>query len=434
MLYLLSSRVLLMGIISTDLTAQLLIEVGLVVLLLGITGGLYPAWRASRLQPIEALRYEGGSGGKIRRLPLGGMAVQSLWQRMGRTLLTVGVIGLTVGAILGLDAVIQGMALSMSDMFNDVEVVVRQADVSDTTLSAIDERVGDKVQAYEAVHSVSGIIFSAVTLGDGMNFFIVFGMEPHSYAIQRYQVVEGEPLSGNHQVMLGRSMAESLHKEVGQTLELSGTRFRIVGIYESQVGFEEMGGVLTLRDAQILTGRPRKMTMLMVKLKDSAQAPGLVERINSTYPELHAALSSDFTDQMPDFEASNAMLGGISVMAILVGGVGILNTMLMSVFERTREIGVLRSLGWRKRRILGLFLREAIWLGILGGLTGILTAIGLIYLVNSLPMYAGLLTPTWSPPIILRALGIALLLGLIGGLYPAYRATRFQPVEALSYE
>jgi putative ABC transport system permease protein len=108
--------------------------------------------------------------------------------------------------------------------------------------------------------------------------------------------------------------------------------------------------------------------------------------------------------------------------------------MLMSVFERTREIGVLRSLGWRKRRILGLFLREAIWLGILGGLTGILTAIGLIYLVNSLPMYAGLLTPMWSPPIILRALGIALLLGLVGGLYPAYRATNFQPVEALSYE
>jgi ABC-type lipoprotein release transport system permease subunit len=434
MLYLLSSRVLLMGIISPDLTAQLLTEVGLVVLLLGVTGGLYPAWRASRLQPVEALRYEGGSGGKIRRLPLGGMAVQSLWQRLGRTMLTIGAIGLTVGAILGLDAVIQGMALSMSDMFTNVEVMVRQADVSDTSLSAIDERVSDKVQAYSDVHSVSGIIFSAVTLGDGMNFFLVFGMEPQSYAIQRYRIVEGGPLTGNHQVIIGRSMAESLNKGVGSTLELSATRFRVAGIYESRIGFEEMGGIMTLRDAQIMTGRPRKLTILAVKLKDPAQAPALVERINREYPELHATLSSDFTDQMPDFQASNAMLGGISVMAVLVGGVGILNTMLMSVFERTREIGVLRSVGWRRRSILGMFLREAIWLGILGGITGILTAIALTYLLNRLPMYAGLLTPLWSLPIILRAIGIALLLGLFGGIYPAYRATRFQPVEALSYE
>jgi ABC-type lipoprotein release transport system permease subunit len=433
-LYLLSSRTLFLGVISTNLSPQLLAQVGLVVLLLGITGGLYPAWRASRLQPIEALRYEGGSGGKIRRLPLGGMAVQSLWQRLGRTLLTVGAIGLTVGAIISLDSIIQGMSLSMDDMFANTEIMIRQADVSDTSLSAVDERVSDKIQAYSGVHSTSGIIFSAVTIGDGSGFFIVFGMEPNSYAIQRYRIVEGEPLKSNHQVIIGRRMAESLNKSVGSTLELSRTRFRIVGIYESLIGFEEMGGILTLRDAQVLIGRPRKVTMLAVKLKDPALAPALVERINTEYPQVHATLSSDFAEQMPDFEASNAMLGGISVMAILVGGVGILNTMLMSVFERTREIGVLRSLGWRKRRILSLFLQEAIWLGILGGVAGIGAAVGLTILINSLPIYGGMLNPLWDLPIILRALGIALLLGLIGGIYPAYRATRFQPVEALSYE
>ena len=433
-LYLLSSRTLFLGVLSPDLSASLLLQAGLVVLILGISGGLYPAWRASRLQPIEALRYEGGATGVVRRLPLGGMAVQSLWQRLGRTLLTVGAIGLTVGAILSLDSTIQGMTASMGDMFTDVEIMLRQADVSDTSLSAIDERVSDKIQALPSVHSTSGIIFTAVTMPESGGFFLVFGMQPNSYAIQRYHIVAGQPLTNNHQVILGRQMAEALNKTVGSTLELSGARYRIVGIYESSTGFEELGGILTLRDAQILTGRPRKVTMLAVKMKDPAQAQAMVDRINAEFPEVHATLSSDFANQMPDFQSSNAMLGGISVMAILVGGVGILNTMLMSVFERTREIGVLRSLGWRRRKILGMFLREALLLGILGGLVGIAIAFGLIAIINRLPIYGGMLTPLWNLPIFLRALAIAFFLGLIGGIYPALRATRFQPVEALSYE
>ena len=90
--------------------------------------------------------------------------------------------------------------------------------------------------------------------------------------------------------------------------------------------------------------------------------------------------------------------------------------------------------GIDKGKILGMFLREALLLGILGGLVGITIAFGLIAIINRLPIYGGMLTPLWNLPIFLRALAIAFFLGLIGGIYPALRATRFQPVEALSYE
>jgi putative ABC transport system permease protein len=137
---------------------------------------------------------------------------------------------------------------------------------------------------------------------------------------------------------------------------------------------------------------------------------------------------------MPDFEASDGMIGAISFMALLVGGVGVLNTMLMAVFERTREIGVLRSLGWRRRAILGLILREALWLGLLGGVVGIGVAYGLVTLLNNEPTIGSMLTALWGWEALARALTVALLLGLLGGLYPAFRATRMQPVEALRYE
>ena len=187
--------------------------------------GCTPHGVPRRLQPVEALRYEGGSsGGKVRRLPVGGMSLQSLYQRSLRTLLTVGTIGLTVGAIMALEGTIRGMLTSMEGVFGGTEIMVRQANITDTEFSALDERIGDKIEALPAVQSASGVLFTAVMLPEANSFFILFGYEPNEYAIQRYKIVEGEPLTGNRQVIIGRTMAEALNQGVGSTIELSGSR------------------------------------------------------------------------------------------------------------------------------------------------------------------------------------------------------------------
>jgi len=425
----------LMGTHTGNISSELIGQALLVVLILGLVGGLYPAWRAAQLPPVEALRYEGGSS-KVRRLPFGGMAVQSLWQRSTRSLLTLGVIGLTVGAILALQAVVLGFSASFNDMARGTkaEIMIRQADIADTTLSSIDERVVDTIAAMAEVRSASGMVFTGLILPDSGVMFLLQGYAPNEFAIQRIHVVEGQMLSGNRQILLGQLMADTLKKGVGDVVNLSGMRFRVVGIYESNVGWEQTGGMTTLRDAQNFVGRPRKVSMIAVKLKDPAGAQALVRRINDKFPDVYAALTSEFADEMPDIQSSNAMLGGISLLAIMVGGLGVLNTMLMAVFDRTREIGVMRALGWRRRAVLRLILREAVLLGLLGGMAGISICFGMIELMQMNATLGSWVDPVWTWDIFARAVLLSIFLGAAGGLYPAYRATRLQPVEALRYE
>jgi ABC-type antimicrobial peptide transport system permease subunit len=422
---------------TANVNLGLIMQAVVTVLLLGLAGGLYPAWRAANLQPIEALRYEGGTAGKhVRRLPVGGMAVQSLWQRALRTSLTLVVISITVGSIMALEAVLRGTADSMTEMARgaNAEIMVRQADISDTSLSAIDERHGSRIQAMPEVNSVSGLIFTAIMLPDTGGFLILQGYSPNEQAVQRFKIVEGQSLSGNRQIIIGRSVAEALKKGPGDILDLGGSRFRVMGIYESGISWEDMGCVMSLRDAQTFTGRPRKVTLYAVKLHDPRQAEMVAEKINALDPGLYAALSGEFVDQLPDMEAGNGMISGISLLTIVVGGLGVMNTMLMAVVERTREIGVLRALGWRRRAVLQLIMKEALLLGLLGGVSGILVAFLLTGVLSLSPMVGGALDPRWDISVFLRAILVSLALGLVGGLYPAYRATKLQPVEALRYE
>ena len=431
----LSRITVMMGTRPGALSPGLVVQAIGVVLVLGLVGGLYPAWRASRLAPVEALRYEGGST-RARRLPFGGMAVQGLWQRSTRSLLTLGAIGLTVGAILALQAVVLGFIASFTSMANSTQadIMIRQADLADTTLSAVDERVVDSIAAMPEVENATGVVFSGLILPDSGIIFLLQGYSPNEFGVQRFHVVEGQMLTGNRQMLLGRLMADTLKKGVGDVVEISGMRFRVVGIYESNIGWEQTGGVVTLRDGQNFIGRPRQVSMVAVKVREAAQAPAIVKTINTKYPGIYAALTADFGEDMPDIQTSNAMLNGISLVALAAGGLGVLNTMLMSVFERTREIGVLRALGWRRRSVLGMILREAVLLGLLGGVAGVAMAFGLVELMRMSPSFETWVEPAWTWSIFAQAFLLSIGLGAIGGLYPAWRATRLRPVEALRYE
>ena len=176
------------------------------------------------------------------------------------------------------------------------------------------------------------------------------------------------------------------------------------------------------------------MSFYGIKLKDPAKADRVRAQIETRMPEVTVSVSSDFGEKSNDMQSFRMMTNALSFISILVGGVGMMNAMLMSVYERTREIGTLRALGWRRRRVVWMIVREAILLSILGGIAGIVVGIGLGALISAEPSMGSYLKGSYSLALMLQAIMIALVLGSVGAVYPAWRAANLSPIEALRYE
>jgi ABC-type antimicrobial peptide transport system permease subunit len=405
-----------------------------VALALGLVGGAYPAWRASRSLPAEAMRAESGAGTRASRLRFGGTALRNLLRQPTRTLLTLTGIGIAMMAMVSLGGLTDGLVDEMTAMAGKggVQLAGMEADAS-MDLSAIDEGIVRRIVDVPGVRDAEGFLTGYTAVGD-LPFFVVFGYHPRGQAIRDFRIVEGAPLTANRQIIIGRVAAEALDKRVGQTLRLFNGSFRIVGFYETGVPFEDGGGVVSLRDAQALFGQPHKVSFLGIRLEDPDLAEAVEHEIEARFPEVAVMQASEFSEDVADLKFMRSSTWAIAFLALLVGGAGMTNTMVMGVFERTREIGVLRALGWSKRRVLSMILRESLALSLLGGAVGVVTGVVAIGLLNGLPAVAGWVQASFSIALFAQALVTAFVLGAAGGAYPSWRASLMRPVEALRYE
>ena len=362
------------------------------------------------------------------------MILRNLWRRKARSLLTMLGIAIGVAAVIALGAMAEGIAEGYAAYGGSgVDLLVMQSDSYDMSLSTVDEQAGERIAQMGDVRSVSGVIFNLVQM-EGIPYFIVGGYDPEEVAIEHFKITQGQPLAREKQVILGRQAADNLHKAVGDTIKLYDTPFRVVGIFETGLSFEEGGAIIPLADAQAIFKKPRQVTYYEVQVRDPTQVDKVQARIEQLLDDVSVSKAADVADEQATVQSLQAMAWGISLVAILIGGLGMMNTMIMAVFEQTREIGVLRAVGWRRGRVLRLILSQSLVLSALGGLLGVAIGLGLVSLINRTPAISSFAPGVVKAPLLIQGVSVALVLGLVGGFYPAWRAAGLSPVEALRYD
>lgn len=400
-------------------------------------------------------------------------ALESLSGNKLRSGLTVLGIVIGVAAVIAMLAVGQGAQESITGSISGIGtnlLFVFRGDAGDNvrnpkplTLSDADalrdQFAAPSIQAVAPALQGSGI----VSYGGEQTSPQLFGVTPEYFQVRNLKVAEGELITEEHMlgrasvVLLGSGVAETLFDRtnglVGETVRIEGQPFRVIGVLESKgggaFGSEDDQVIIPFTTAQarlIRRSTNDRVDVIFVQALDGDVVTQASDEIAQILRARHRTPvgADDFTvftqqDLLTTFESITGILtiflGGIAGISLLVGGIGIMNIMLVSVTERTREIGLRKALGARKRDILTQFLTESSLLSLIGGIIGIMLGWFISFIVGRIAEASGTaFTPLVGMDAILLATIFSAAVGLFFGIYPANRAASLEPVEALRYE
>jgi putative ABC transport system permease protein len=348
---------------------------------------------------------------------------KNLLRRPARTLFTAAGVGLGVGLIVALLAVTNGVHRTAGDLMHvgRADFGLYQADVSDFTRSLLPESLAARVARDPGVAAVSNV---KLLVAGGT---LVFGLDPSEFAYRRLVIVagtRGRTLAGDHSPW-----------RAGDRIRLLGRPFTVSGVYHSGDRFEDLGVVLPLRTVEALARRPGEVTSVGVTVKLGASVKAVAARLERRFPGVGAITEPG---QAVKVDTSSRLIIStgwiVSLLALIVGGIGVTNTMAMSVFERTREIGILRAVGWSGRRVGAMIVSEAIVICLLALAVGCALGVLAADLFVGRSELSGLITPTYTVGTFAWGLAFALAVAVVGALYPTWRAVRVVPVAALRHE
>lgn len=366
-----------------------------------------------------------------------GLIAKNIIRHKFRSILTIIGIAIGVMTIVSLTVMGDGVKSATEGLIKSggADMNVFQKGASDTILSSLDEKKEDELMKVSSVSEVDGQLLHIVRTKTTPFFFLI-GTQPDKFSIKNIKVTGGKNLSGKaNEIVLGKIASENLKLKTGDFLPVQNRKFKVTGIFESSNIFHNGGGLVRLKDAQDLANKPDKVTLFLVKLRDGTDIESARDDIEKIVKGVTVVASlEDISKVDQGTEATDAIAWGISLLAIIVGGIGVMNTMVMSVFERTREIGVLKAVGWSSKRVLVMILFESLVLTVLAAILGLVLGVLAVKGVASIPIVKSFLKPVFTNKIFIRAFVVAVGVGLFGGIFPAIRAARLSPNEALRHE
>ena len=403
-------------------------------------------------------------------------ALTALTTNKMRSALTVLGIIIGVTAVISLMSIGQGSQAAITSQIESLgtnllyvragassQGIVRGAQGSANTLTMADAEAIAELSSVAAVAPQVGT-FAQVVAGSENTNTQILGVTPEYSSVRNYQVADGEFITDAQVeakslvVVLGSNVAETLFGEtspVGQYIKINGRQFKVIGVLESKgstgLGSQDdivLAPITTvqyrLSSSQTVSGQKTVQT-IYVQVVNVKQTDTAIQQITSILEQRHNITNGedDFTitsqqETIDTLKESTQvwviLLGAIAGISLLVGGIGIMNIMLVSVTERTREIGIRKALGAKRRDILLQFLVEAASMSLIGGAIGVFVGWGFSALISGMSLGGTTIETVMSVNIPILAVSVAAAIGIIFGLYPAYRAARLNPIEALRYE
>jgi putative ABC transport system permease protein len=367
------------------------------------------------------------------------LAWRNLTRRRLRSLLTLLGVAISMSVVVALLGMAQGGEASLNKALNnhrgDILVTARGARFAGR-LSPKD------IEAVGAVRGVARALQYAVlpnievrvpTRAEPIRVAVLALPDPAIIA-RKFGVKEGRaPAEGALETLLGRVAAEELAVGVNGHVTIRDEKVRVTGLYDTGIAFQDRGLILPLDSARRLLNLGRNTRLAMADVEPGEVVAEVAERINAAVQAVDARPSADIVQTWEGRKVMLGLLWAITCIALLAGGVGVLNTMTMSVLERTREIGLLLAVGWRAGQVRRLIICEGALVALLGGLAG--WGLGIAWVAIAKLAAAELtIEGAFGPGLFATTCAMSLGIGVIGALLPAFTASRMDPVEALRHE
>lgn len=375
------------------------------------------------------------------------------------------VLGIVIGiaAVVGLVSIGEGMQSSIRgslEQFGADKIMVFpgsfEAAAGGGYTISLDEKDLDEIRGIKGVKTAAGIWMLSYPVnyrGEAKSLYIA-GLDPKEALdffenIQSFELEDGQWVKENQKYAadIGALVAQTTFEsavEVGNKLDIKDVEFKVIGVLKSTGDPHDDNMLLipieTMRE---IFGGGDELTMIFVKASDESRVDAVADDIKKKLEDRYGedTISAMTSEQIGErvsgiFGILTLVLAAIASISLLVAGVGIANTMYMSVLERTREIGIMKAVGASDWNVLEIFLVESMLIGLIGGIVGCVVGLGLSQLINALSgIYLSvLLKASVSPVLFLTGILFAVLVSTLFGMIPARKAAKLNPVDALRYE
>ena len=366
------------------------------------------------------------------------LILKNLTRRPLRTALTLVAFATAIAAVVALLGIANGFTKSFAAVYEShaVDIVVSRQGTSDRLSSSVDQDVANEVQKIDGVDRAAGVLLETMSLEEQEIYGVAaMGVAKGSWLLDDYDLeTQGDIREApDRSVILGRNLADRVGVQPGGEVMIFEEPYIVSGIFTSRSTWENGSMIFPLEELQRLTDRIGQVTYVNVVLQKPSgaeKAEQAIDRIQALDRKLNALTTDEFVDSDTRMQLAGAMASMTSIIALAIGAIGTLNTMMTSVLERTREIGILRAMGWPSKRIAAMIGMESIAIALIASVLGSILAMIATWVLSQSDIAKGVLNPSIDARVMLQGAAIGLLIGLFGALLPAWRATRMLPTDA----